>query len=230
MKVELRETILWHNRCIFLKEHLDRLAQSCRHLNFVFPHEEILKRLSDIEAELDPGIRYKLVLNVAKNGDFRLTHIRLAERRYEEKYVTISKKKVKSSDRFLYYKTTNKTMYIREFAKYTAKGFYDVLFTNEKGEITEGTYNNLIIRSKGMFYTPPVASGLVAGVYRAYCLRRLPIQEKTLYRKDLVKADRVFLCNSLTGMVRVTYVDTSAIKKSVALTSKKAFSFLRTLS
>jgi branched-subunit amino acid aminotransferase/4-amino-4-deoxychorismate lyase len=37
--------------------------------------------------------------------------------------------------------------------------------------------------------------------------RRHPVVEATLTRDDVLKADEVFLCNSLRGLLRVAVVD-----------------------
>ncbi|MFH1245591.1 MAG: aminotransferase class IV, partial [Candidatus Omnitrophota bacterium] len=106
---------------------------------------------------------------------------------------------------FLYHKTTNRKLYDAEYRRARSRGFYDVIFSNEKGEITEGAISNIVIKSKGVFYTPPVECGLLDGVYRRYLLRsgKYSIKEKALFKKDIVNAEEIYLTNSVRGMVRV---------------------------
>jgi para-aminobenzoate synthetase/4-amino-4-deoxychorismate lyase len=80
---------------------------------------------------------------------------------------------------------------------------FDVLHTNERGELTEGARTNLFVKINGTLYTPPVACGLLPGVLRQRMLASKKCQEKVLYPRDLKKAEAVYCGNSVRGMVRV---------------------------
>ena len=85
----------------------------------------------------------------------------------------------------------------------------DILFKNEKGEITEGAITNIFLEKEGVFYTPPVNSGLLPGVFREYLLSAYPdqVKEKILYQKDLEdKNNTLYLGNSVRGLVRVELI------------------------
>jgi len=47
--------------------------------------------------------------------------------------------------------------------------------------------------------TPPVASGLLPGVYRRYLLDTGQIRERILRREDLARCTALMLANSLRG-------------------------------
>ena len=49
----------------------------------------------------------------------------------------------------------------------------------------------------GVRVTPPVACGLLPGVFRAMLLDAGEIQERVIAKADLATADRVWLVNSL---------------------------------
>jgi para-aminobenzoate synthetase/4-amino-4-deoxychorismate lyase len=51
------------------------------------------------------------------------------------------------------------------------KGLMDVIFMNERQEVTEGAISNVIIERNGRFVTPPVTCGLLNGVYRRHLYR-----------------------------------------------------------
>ena len=49
----------------------------------------------------------------------------------------------------------------------------------------------------GCLYTPPVASGLLAGVFRAWLLEQGIIRERTIKVSELEKCPKIFLVNSV---------------------------------
>ncbi len=99
--------------------------------------------------------------------------------------------RVDTSNPFLYHKTTVRDKKQTEF--------FDEIRVNERGEITEGTFTNVGILKDGMYYTPPVSCGLLAGTFR----EKLDWEEKVLYPDDLKSADKVFCFNSVRGLMEV---------------------------
>ncbi|MBU1137563.1 MAG: aminotransferase class IV, partial [Proteobacteria bacterium] len=96
-----------------------------------------------------------------------------------------------------------------EFAKAQRLGLFDVCFLNENAELTEGCISNLILSLDGKFVTPPVSSGLLAGTMRKNLLKQKQtrLREKVLTREDLCRADGLFCCNSVRGVVQVRLAD-----------------------
>ena len=83
-------------------------------------------------------------------------------------------------------------------------GFADVLFFNTHGELTEGAISNVFLVLDGQWYTPPIACGLLDGVYRRHLLATRPgIVERVLTRKDLDAAEAIYLSNAVRGLRRV---------------------------
>jgi para-aminobenzoate synthetase/4-amino-4-deoxychorismate lyase len=114
-----------------------------------------------------------------------------------------------SNDIFLRHKTTHREVYDREYAKYLKKGFYDVLFFNERGELTEAHSSNVSIKKNGIFYTPPVSCGLLPGTYRDFLLAKGgKYREKVLHKSDLLRADGIYICNSVRGIRQVFFQGT----------------------
>ncbi|MGB7265214.1 MAG: aminotransferase class IV, partial [Terracidiphilus sp.] len=86
-------------------------------------------------------------------------------------------------------------------------GFDDVLFLNLRGEITEGAISNVFVEKDGRWSTPPIESGVLAGVYRRHLLETRPgIEARILYIDDLRSADAVYLTNAVRGLRRVEIV------------------------
>jgi para-aminobenzoate synthetase/4-amino-4-deoxychorismate lyase len=104
----------------------------------------------------------------------------------------------------LFHKTTHRPLYAEAFKAAVDAGFDDVLFMNERGEVTEGAVSNVFVEKDGKWLTPPIESGLLSGVYRRHLLETLPlVEERVLCADDLRNADAVYLCNAVRGLRKV---------------------------
>jgi para-aminobenzoate synthetase/4-amino-4-deoxychorismate lyase len=120
--------------------------------------------------------------------------------------VVLAMTPVDEEDWFLYHKTTHRAVYEQHRAAAPPDAF-DVLLWNRRGELTEFTIGNLVVSLDGQRCTPPRASGLLAGVFRAELLDRGEIAERVLTRDDLRRAGAIWLINSVREWVPVTLVD-----------------------
>lgn len=203
---QLIETFLWtpQHGYFLLDLHLDRLASSAQYFTFRYSRSKIIAQLRKREMQL---LRkpYHVRLLLHKTGKVQLTSTPLDPEPAGILPVTFSRKTTNTADIFLYHKTTLRTVYDRELARVRAKGFYEVIFQNEKGEITEGAISNIWIKKNGKYYTPPRSSGILNGVYRQYFMyrNRKKVIEKILYKPELLEADEIFLTNSVRGKVKV---------------------------
>lgn len=201
---ELFETIMIKNKKAFLlEEHLKRLKSSSDHFLFLYDEKNIKNTLYEKFKLLNPNILYRCRLALNKWGKVNIKIYPYPEKAKEVK-VIISKKRVNSENRFQYHKTTNRALYNNEYLNYSKKGFFDVIFLNEKEEVTEGAISNIFITKGKKTFTPSINSGILDGIYRRQLIKRdTTIIEKKLYLKDLMKADGIFLTNSLRGKTRV---------------------------
>lgn len=201
---QLIETMLWSKKFFLLKYHLRRLKESAEYFDFCYDENYLNKALLRIKKRFKSNFSYKVRLLLFKNGDVSITYRRQTEKNVSCQLVTISKQKTNSQDIFLYHKTTQRQLYDIEYQRYKKLGCYDVLFRNEKNEITEGAISNIFIKSKGKYYTPRLSCGLLNGVYRSYLLdKKRDIEEKVLTLKDIQNAERIYLVNSVRGMIKV---------------------------
>ncbi len=93
---------------------------------------------------------------------------------------------------------------------------YDALMLNAKGQLTEGTTNNIWIVKKSKLMTPPVSSGLLRGITREAVLKianeqKIECSENNFYPADLFAADEAFITSSTREIVPVTKVDNKEI-------------------
>lgn len=201
---QLIETLLWEDGAYFLLDlHLERLQNSAHHFNFILNIDEINHFLESTAAALDPSIKYRLRLLLKASGRLQLDSRPLDEPEALPVKIAFSEKKTDKNDVFLLHKTTNRSLYDHELARYRAHGFFDCLFSNQDNEITEGAVTNVIISKDGEHFTPPLSSGVLPGVYRKYFINtgELNLKEKVLYKEDLLNADKILLMNSVRKMV-----------------------------
>ncbi|NQT95147.1 MAG: aminodeoxychorismate synthase component I [Candidatus Omnitrophica bacterium] len=206
---ELIETLLWEPDTGYplLDLHLERLSESASYFNFLYDKRVVIKALQDKLLNLDKKKSYRVRLLLNKEGATAVTSILLAQDG-TEKLITLSGNRVSSESLFLFHKTTNRKIYDEEYKRHKDRGFCDIIFQNEKDEITEGAISNIFIKRKDKYYTPPVECGLLNGVYRRNIIKNkmLPIEERVLYPKDIESADEVLLTNAVRGITRVRYI------------------------
>ena len=164
--------------------HLARLKKSADALNFKWNSE-----LDSFEFPENIVSRIELF----KDGHYQVT-TRMIPAPADRPKVRI-KGKVDSANPFLYHKTTVRSPYPHDF--------FEEIRTNEKNEITEGTFTNVAVRIGDHLYTPPLSCGLLNGVMRQKLLQQGRLQERILYPEDLANADCVYCMNSIRGIFEV---------------------------
>ncbi|OGF45588.1 MAG: aminodeoxychorismate synthase, component I [Candidatus Firestonebacteria bacterium RIFOXYC2_FULL_39_67] len=197
------ETILWARKYVLLGGHLRRLEKSAKYFNFILDLNNIKKQLKAKEKLLNGDNKHMVRLLLSKNGKVECLSSALTPRKNIKEKAVISSARVDSKNKYLYHKTTLRKLYEKEREKIKEKDIFDVIFLNEKKEVTEGAITNIFIEKKGKYYTPPVSSGLLPGVYREYLLKEKKAVQQILKIKDLKLADRIYLVNSVRGIVEV---------------------------
>ncbi len=203
----LIETLAWHPRSgyFLLGRHLRRLEDTAHFFGFKYDRTAVIRKLKHVSARINPGNSCRVRLLLKRDGTASISTQQLKEDR-SRKRVAISKERTDSHNIFLYHKTTNRKLYDQEYEVYRRLGYYDVLFSNERGEITEGAISNVLIRIGEHYYTPPVKCGLLNGVYRQYLLEKQPLKyragERIIRLGDLARADEILLVNSVRGTAR----------------------------
>jgi len=194
---DLLETILWTplEEYFLLDYHLRRLKDSSEYFDFSFNEDLINQKLDDISNDFsDKSHRIRLLL--AKDGNITTTSDVIQNNSSKGPIrLAFSKIHVDSSDSMLYHKTTNRQLY--EDAKKIDRNCDDVIFINEREEITETSIYNIVVKMKGQYITPPVSCGLLPGTFRAWLLDRKEIEEKPIKISEFKNCDEIFVINSL---------------------------------
>ena len=170
----------------YFDKHLSRMKKTAEHYGFPFDTESF-------PAIFGNGIM-RILLD--KTGNFEVEFKEFQPCQSDK--VCISTLTVNSSDDFLQHKTTYRPYYNIDY-----QCFYDELFFNEKGELTEGSRTNVVLEIDGKWYTPPVECGLLNGIFRQNLLDEGKCEEKILYKKDLLAASAVYCVNSVRGIKKV---------------------------
>ena len=203
----LVETLLWQNGYPLIELHLDRLEDSAEYFDFICDRNEVKAVLLEHSVTFADRRPRKVRLLLGCNGSLHLTNEILTERviggDVQPIQVCIASLRTDPQDRMLFHKTTHRPIYAEAFNVASEAGYDDVLFFNQRGEITEGAISNFFVEKDGHLFTPPVECGLLAGVYRRYLLETCAdVEERILYAEDLRTADSVYLANAVRGLRR----------------------------
>jgi para-aminobenzoate synthetase/4-amino-4-deoxychorismate lyase len=208
-RFDLIETLLHDPRegYVLLDRHLQRLQRSARYFAFPFDESKVRQALGDAVHGAEGFARVRLLLK--EDGDVTVTSTPLPppDARAVMRFA-VSDTRVDSSDLFLFHKTTRRELYDREWQEYAERvGSDEVIYLNERGELTEGSRTTIFIERDGVLLTPPLSAGLLPGTLRAELLADGRAREAVLMPSDLEAADAVYLGNSVRGLLRAQRID-----------------------
>ena len=191
-----------------LEQHLDRLGASCRYFGHPFDIGAARAVLVDACRDLAPGQLHRLRLAVQPSGELAVQSAPL-QPLSEPVLLLLASETTDSGDVFLRHKTTVRNRYDAAWRAAEARGAFDALFFNERGELTEGGRSNVFVRFGSQWFTPPLSCGLLPGVMRAVLLGAPAwhASERVITRAMLEDADDIVVCNALRGPLRAVIVD-----------------------
>jgi para-aminobenzoate synthetase/4-amino-4-deoxychorismate lyase len=200
----LIETMRWDEDGFYLLDrHLNRLETSAAFFEIAFDGPKIRRALEDKVQGTETPQRVRLVLS--ETGEIDITSAHLVA--MNALRFVIADQRMTSSDPLLVHKTTRRAIYDgprEEAARELNTG--EVVFLNERGELTEGSFTNLFIEKSGALLTPALSSGLLPGTLRAELIAEGRAREAVLTLEDLTGADRILLGNSVRGLVPADWV------------------------
>ena len=182
---------------LLLERHLRRLAESAAYFGFCYDSDSLRARLAALGGELF-GV-HKVRVLLAADGTLTLEAEPLPPPSppAPSGMLAVSRIRVDSTDPFLYHKTTRRELFEQEHRRHPDG--MDVLFLNERGEVTEGSYNTIVVSLHGELLTPALSCGLLPGILREELIEVGAIREALLTPADLKKADTIWLVNSVRG-------------------------------
>ena len=204
--VTLIETMLWERQTGFalLDRHLDRIADSAAYFGLGFDRATILALL---ESQSFPADRMRVRLTLDATGP-AVTAVELPPNPAVFRFA-IAAERLDSQSLWLAHKTTNRAFYDEPRQRaHAALGVDEVVFRNERDELTEGSITNLFVERDGMLLTPPLSAGLLPGTLRAELIATGKAIERSLTLADLESAEAIWLGNSVRGLMRAEWIRT----------------------
>ncbi|ABI86207.1 aminotransferase class IV family protein [Burkholderia ambifaria AMMD] len=188
-----------------LERHLARLQGSADAFGFRLDADALRREVDARCAALDGDGPYRMKLALAKDAAVEITAAPLKPLPAGPVGVMLASEHgfapTRTDDALLLHKTTRRAEYDRAWQAAEALGGFDMLFVNERGEVTEGGRSNLFVKLDGQWVTPPLASGVLPGVMRGVLLddRAFGAVERIVTRDDLARAQALLLTNALRG-------------------------------
>ena len=204
--VTLIETFKWtpEEGYALRERHLDRLIASATYFALPVTREGVQDHLDERAAAWTGPMRVRLTLS---DEGLDLSAMPLPPSPDIFRFA-IADAKLDSGSVWLAHKTTNRAFYDEPRQKaHAARGLDELVFTNERGELTEGSFTNLFVQREGRLLTPPLASGVLPGTLRAELIAQGKAEELVLTLADLKAADAIWLGNSVRGLIRAEWID-----------------------
>ncbi|WP_379066901.1 aminotransferase class IV family protein [Mesorhizobium sp. UC22_110] len=202
--ISLIETLRWEPGTGFLRldRHLARLGASAEALGF--RHDANAANTALLSAVKDASAAQRVRLTLAASGSVEATAQPFQFLSVGTVWtLQLAQAQLSSQDTLLRHKTSRRDIYQQARTEYAAADVDEVLLANERGEICEGTITNLFIDSDddSPLLTPAVACGLLPGILRGELLDQGRAHEAVLTLHDLVAAKRLYVGNSLRGLI-----------------------------
>ncbi|SHI89521.1 4-amino-4-deoxychorismate lyase [Clostridium cavendishii DSM 21758] len=200
------ETLLVKDKPLFLEDHIKRLNDSSKILKIkkVINENEIIELINKFSIK---NTVLKIVLSeenlILATRDFCYN-----KEIYDKGFnLCISNVIRNSTSRLTYIKSTNYIENILEREEAVQNGFQEVLFLNEKGNLTEGSFTNVFFIKNKEIFTPSKQEGLLDGIMRQWILNNYNVKVGSYSMNDIYEADEVFLTNSVFGIMKVKSVN-----------------------
>ena len=210
------------------KEHLDRLEQAARQLNFPFDRVVTETALQNVSSKLTaPCSRLRLTIS---RGDFdgllfsettgpwfcitAADYNASKEGQWPSPVicVTAPNQRVNPTSNLPQFKRGNYAdcLYARNFAQQQQAD--EAIFIDENGNVLEGATSNIFIRKARTLITPPCGKLVLNGIIRQQLLSLIPLLDMNVIEQDITlqqlkDADEAFITNSLIGVRPIQSLD-----------------------
>jgi para-aminobenzoate synthetase/4-amino-4-deoxychorismate lyase len=177
-----------------LERHLQRMKRSADSLGFAFDRHHARNELQAASFYLRDPRWMRLMLS--PSGALAIETRPLPAAPGAPVGVALARRPVASEDFRLRHKTTRRDFY--DEAR-RASGAFEVLFEDDEGFLTEGSFTSLFVERDGRWLTPPLSRGVLPGI-----LRERLIEEGRALEAELTAADLeggFFVGNAVRGMI-----------------------------
>jgi para-aminobenzoate synthetase/4-amino-4-deoxychorismate lyase len=202
---QLIETLRLEDGVYFLPgRHVARMVESAAFFEFPLEESMVCAALEAIREEHPQGI-WKVRLLLSARGEIQSEAALLIGPTNQSLRVGLAAAPLDSADRFLFHKTTHRSFYLQPVRE--RPDCDDLIFWNERGEVTESSIANVVVEMDGERWTPPRSSGLLPGTFREELLARGEIRERVIFKEQLKRAERLFLINSVRRWMPAKWID-----------------------
>jgi branched-chain amino acid aminotransferase len=230
------EGIRLYKGCVFkLDEHLDRLEKSAKAILLKLPwnRDQLAEAVCEACRANDLQDGYIRLVVTRGVGTLGLSHLSCKEPQliiiadkitlYPEEYYTEGLRIITSPTRRInpaalapMVKSLNYLNNILAKADANQAGCLEAIMLNDQGYVAECTGDNIFIRHRDTWFTPPTAAGALKGITRGAVLELmaelgLPCEEANLTRYDIWTADEMFLTGTAAEVIPVVEVDSRTI-------------------
>ena len=211
---ELLETMaLRDGEYDLLDRHIARAYSSACYFGFRW-NDDAVSRAIDNARRSHPLQQWRIRLLIGRNGEARTEANPLGGNRTAPLAVKFASRAVDDHDPLLFHKTTARARYDIELER--CRPCDDVIFWNDRGEVTESTIANVVVFSEGKHWTPPREAGLLAGTFREELISKGELHVRTITKEELAAASSFSLVNSVRGWMPAILVT----DRNVALASR----------
>jgi len=197
----LRETLRWEPQTGFqrIDQHIRRLLRSADALGFRAPANAVQALEKAVGG--DKPLCVRLVMNYKGELDIETTEFKPLRQDTVWRVRIARNVTLDSTDTFYRHKSSRREPYDAARAEFSAGEADEVLLLNERGELCEGSSTSIFVEMPdGQLLTPPLDSGILAGVLRADLIRERKARGQALRPEDIA-GRRLFVGNSLHGLV-----------------------------
>lgn len=204
---EIIETFRWDPKEGFMRgeHHKARMKKAARALGYPFNSAKYARALKPVKTHVKPQ-HLRLTLN--PQGKFTLTskdYTQMAEAK-----ITLSRHRLTHDVQTTKHKISSRNFYDGERERLkNLMGVDEVIFLNDKDEVCEGSFTSVFIEKDGHLFTPPLKAGILPGILRAQLIETGQADEANIFEQDLLSADKLYIGNSLRGLIRATLIKDS---------------------
>ncbi len=184
-----------HEGVIDIERHLSRMKSSAEELGFTFDRHGARNELQAATFRLREAKKLRLLLS--PTGALAIETRPVPKAPAAPVEVALAPLPVSSDDFRLRHKTSDRSFY--EEAR-LASGAFEIVFHDESGFLTEGSFTHIFVERGGRLLTPPLARGLLPGVLRARLIDAGEAEEADLIAADLVGG--FYVGNAVRELIR----------------------------
>lgn len=207
-----------------LNRHISRATRSAAILGLLIPsREEICFAVEALLDKTPETLKFgRLRISFERSGEFDLLHETYHPWVNPAKLMILDSP-IDENSPTIGMKTLPFTEHIECLALARKVGFDDGIRFNLKGDVSESAVSNLLLKIRGRWLTPNLASGCLPGITRELALEWLDVEESVITRSDLDVAESIYLLSSLKDAQPVSMLEGRALEIDTELRQELLF-------